>query len=109
MTTQIAKWGNSLGLRLPKSVAETAQIEEGDRKKLDVLFSLVYPKLRSLAAKLLTRERRGNSIEPNMLVHEVYLKLVHQQHATWKTKSHFFAVGAEAMRRILVDSARRKA
>lgn len=82
------------------------EIEQGDSKKVNVLFSLVYPRLRSIAAKLLTRERRGTSMEPTMLVHEVYLKLVNQQEATWKTRSHFFAVGAEAMRRILVDHAR---
>jgi len=84
------------------------EIEQGDRKKVDVLFSHVYPKLRSIAARLLSRERRGNSMEPNMLVNEVYIKLVDQQQATWKTKSHFFAVGAEAMRRILVDHARHR-
>ncbi|HYI93875.1 MAG TPA: ECF-type sigma factor [Bryobacteraceae bacterium] len=83
-------------------------IEQGDRTKVDVLFSYVYPQLRSIAAKLLTRERRGSSMEPNMLVHEVYLKLVNQHQATWKTRSHFFAVGAEAMRRILVDHARQR-
>ena len=84
------------------------EIEQGDRNKVDILFSYVYPKLRAIAVKLLSRERRGNSLEPNMLVNELYLKLVDQQQATWKTKSHFFAVGAEAMRRILVDHARHR-
>ena len=84
------------------------EIAQGDRKQVDVLFSHVYPKLRQMAGSLLSRERRGHSMEPTMLVHEAYLKLVDQQNATWKTKSHFFAVGAEAMRRILVDRARHR-
>jgi RNA polymerase sigma factor (TIGR02999 family) len=84
------------------------EIADGDREKVGVLFSHVYPKLRSIAAGLLSRERRGYSMEPTALVHEAYLKLVDQQRATWKTRSHFFAVGAEAMRRILVDQARHR-
>jgi len=84
------------------------EIAGGDREKVGTLFSHVYPKLRIMAAGMLSRERRGYSMEPSALVHEVYLKLIDQERATWKTRSHFFAVGAEAMRRILVDQARHR-
>ena len=57
---------------------------------------------------MLRRERHGAAVQPTSLVHEVYLKLVDQKRADWKSKSHFFAVGAQAMRRILVDHARRR-
>ncbi len=84
------------------------QIADGDRDKVGVLFSHLYPKLRDMAVRLLSRERHEYAMEPTTLVHEAYLKLVDQQNANWKTKSHFFAVGAEAMRRILVDEARHR-
>ena len=91
------------------SITEVIQeIAQGNRNQVGALFSLVYPNLRQMAARLLSRERRGHSMEPTTLVHEAYLKLVDQRYATWKTKSHFFAVGAEAMRRILVDHARHR-
>jgi len=97
------------GFSMAGPITEVLQeIAQGDRKQVGVLFSLVYPNLRQMAARFLSRERRGHSMEPTMLVHEAYLKLVDQEHATWKTKSHFFAVGAEAMRRILVDHARHR-
>src|SRR5678816_425263 len=94
---------------MPGAITEVLQeIAQGDRKQLGALFSHVYPNLRQMAARLLSRERLGHSIEPTMLIHEAYLKLVDQEQASWKTKSHFFAVGAQAMRRILVDHARHR-
>jgi RNA polymerase sigma-70 factor, ECF subfamily len=84
------------------------EIAQGDREKVGVLFAHVYPNLQQIAARLLSRERNAHFMEPASLVHEAFLKLVDQEQATWKTRSHFFAVGAEAMRRILVDHARHR-
>ena len=94
---------------MPGAITEILrEICEGDRNQVGVLFSHLYPNLRQMAARLLSRERLGHSMEPAMLIHEAYLKLVDQEQASWKTKSHFFAVGAQAMRRILVDHARHR-
>jgi len=83
-------------------------ITRGDRTQVGVLFTHVYPNLQQIAARLLSHERPNHTLDPTALVHEVYLKLVDQNRANWKTRSHFFAVGAEAMRRILVDHARHR-
>jgi RNA polymerase sigma-70 factor (ECF subfamily) len=70
------------------------------------LLPLVYQDLRRLAERYMSRESPGHTLQPTALVHEVYLKLVDQTRANWKGKSHFFAVGAQAMRRLLIDHAR---
>jgi RNA polymerase sigma factor (TIGR02999 family) len=70
------------------------------------LLPLVYQDLRRLAQRYMSREHPGHTLQPTALVHEVYLKLVDQTRANWKGKSHFFAVGALAMRRLLIDHAR---
>lgn len=72
------------------------------------LLPLVYDELRRLAAHKLAHEPAGQTLQPTALVHEAWLRLVDQQNATWKNRGHFLAVAAEAMRRILVDNARRK-
>lgn len=91
-------------------VTEVLQaVAQGNRGQVEKLFPLVYPELRRAAAGMLRRERHGHAVEPTSLVHEVYLKLVDQTRADWKSRSHFFAVGAQIMRRILVDHARRRA
>ncbi|MDA8020519.1 MAG: sigma-70 family RNA polymerase sigma factor [Thermoanaerobaculia bacterium] len=74
----------------------------------DALLSDVYGELRRLAASFLRRERSGHTLQATALVHEAYLKLADQDQVSWRGRSHFFAVGAYAMRRLLVDSARRK-
>ena len=84
-------------------------VAQGDRQQVEALFALVYTDLRRAAARLLRRERHGHAVQPTSLVHEAYLKLVDQSRADWKSRSHFFAVGAQVMRRILVDQARRRA
>lgn len=84
-------------------------IENGDQQASAELLPLVYQELRKLAAAKLSREKPGQTIQPTVLVHEAYLRLVdkdQQQH--WKGRGHFFAAAAEAMRRILVENARRK-
>lgn len=70
------------------------------------LLPLVYQDLRRLAERYMSRERPGHTLQPTALVHEAYLKLVDQTRVNWKGKSHFFAVGAQAMRRLLIDHAR---
>ncbi|HOW73399.1 MAG TPA: sigma-70 family RNA polymerase sigma factor [Phycisphaerae bacterium] len=70
------------------------------------LFQLLYEPLRHLAARFLSGENVGHTLTPTALVHEAYLKLVDQSRVDWQGKTHFLAVGAQAMRRILVDHAR---
>lgn len=84
------------------------RISSGDRSGADRLMAVVYDDLRSLAQRLLKRETTGHSLQATDLVNEAFLKLVNQTQVTWQGKTHFFAVGAQAMRRILVDHARTK-
>lgn len=79
----------------------------GDRSALDRLFPLVYDELRRIAHRQLGRERSDHTLGTTALVHEGYLRLVDQTRARWEDRAHFFAVAARAMRRILVDYARR--
>jgi RNA polymerase sigma factor (TIGR02999 family) len=72
------------------------------------LLPIVYPELRQLAASYLRREPAGHTLQATELVHEAYLKLVDQTRVDWRGRTHFFAVAANAMRRILVDHARRR-
>jgi RNA polymerase sigma factor (TIGR02999 family) len=84
-------------------------IEGGDPQAADQLLPLVYKELRLLASRKLAQERPGQTLEPTALVHEAYLRLVGvNQVQHWDSRGHFFAAAAEAMRRILVDEARRK-
>src|SRR5262245_54133891 len=78
----------------------------GDLAARDRLMTLVYRELRRRAAMYLRRERRGHSLQPTALVHEVYLRLVDQRRAVWQNRSQFFGVASQIMRRILVDRAR---
>ncbi len=81
----------------------------GDRKAAADLLPLVYDELRKLAAARLAAEQPGDTLQPTALVHEAYLRLVGPADADrWDDRGHFFAAAAEAMRRILVDAARRK-
>ncbi len=82
------------------------QVAAGDRAAVDKLMTLVYGDLRSLAGRYLQREDEGHTLQPTALVNEVFLKLVDQKRATWENRSHFFAICATMMRRILVDHAR---
>ncbi len=82
------------------------RISDGDRSGLEELTPLVYQELRVIARHLLNRERPGHTLQPSDLVHEAFIKLARQDRVDWKGRSHFFAVGAKHMRRILVDHAR---
>lgn len=87
-----------------------AKIEVGDSNATEQLLPLVYDELRRLAAQKLYKERPGQSIQATVLVHEAYLRLVDVEKAQhWDSRGHFFAAAAEAMRRILIDAARRRA
>jgi RNA polymerase sigma factor (TIGR02999 family) len=84
-------------------------IEQGDPHAGEQLLPLVYDELRKLAAQKLAQEKPGQTLEATGLVHEAYLRLVDvDQVQRWNSRGHFFAAAAEAMRRILVESARRK-
>src|SRR5262245_38860913 len=87
-----------------------ADIDAGDPKAAAKLLPLVYDELRRLAAAQMARERPGQTLDPTGLVHEAYLRLVPSTKplATFANRRHFFAAAAEAMRRILVEQARRK-
>lgn len=82
------------------------QLAEGDKRAADKLLPLVYDEFRALARHYLAQERANHTLQPTALVHEAYMKLVDQTRVDWQGKSHFFAVAAQAMRRILVDHAR---
>ena len=83
-------------------------LSEGKSSAANELMPLVFGELRSLAARLLSRERPGHTLQPTELVNEAFLRLVNQKRVTWQGRTHFFAIGAQAMRRILVDHARSK-
>jgi RNA polymerase sigma factor (TIGR02999 family) len=84
-------------------------IEEGDPQAAERLLPLVYAELRKLAAQRLAREKPGQTLQATALVHEAYVRLVDDERAQhWNSRRHFFAAAAEAMRRILIENARRK-
>lgn len=83
-------------------------IEQGDARAADRLLPLVYQELRQLAAQKLSQEPPGQTLQATALVHEVYLRLVGSENQNWKSRGHFFVAAAEAMRRILIERARRK-
>lgn len=86
-----------------------SKLETGDSSASEELLPLVYEELKKLAAAKLTNEKTGHSLQPTVLVHDAYVRLVDvkkPQH--WKSRGHFFGAAAEAMRRILVERARRK-
>lgn len=84
-------------------------VQRGDLRATDRLLSAVYDELRRLAARKLSHERPGQTLQATALVHEAYIRLLGDEVACWENSLHFFAAAAEAMRRILVESARRKA
>ncbi len=84
-------------------------IEHGDPHAVEQLLPLVYEELRELAASKLAQEKPGQTLQPTALVHEAYLRLVGPAGGRpWDSRGHFFAAAAEAMRRILIENARRK-
>src|SRR5215208_2806981 len=82
------------------------QASDGDGAAMEQLFPLVYEELRGVAHRALRRESPGHTLGTTGLVHEAYLRLVDQTRVEWQNRSHFYAIAAQAMRRILVDYAR---
>lgn len=83
-------------------------VSRGESQGTEALFPLVYDELRRLAAARMANESAGHTLQPTALVHEVWLQLVGAGDRTWKNRVHFFGAAADAMRRILIDNARRK-
>jgi len=81
---------------------------ERDSGSSEILLPLVYNELRRLAAAKMSREAAGHTLQPTALVHEAWIRLVNEGDRTWKNRAQFFVAAAEAMRRILIESARRK-
>jgi len=84
------------------------EIQAGSKSAEDRLLEVVYPKLRQIAKRYLRNERLGHTLQPTALVHEAYLQLAGRSDGNWQNRTHFFAVAAILMRRILVDYARNK-
>ena len=83
-------------------------VQQGDPRAAAELLPLVYDELRRLAAHQMAKERPGQTLQPTALVHEAWLRIAGTDERTWNGRQHFFAAAAEAMRRILVDRARRR-
>jgi len=83
-------------------------IEQGDPKAADGLLPLVYEELRVLAAQKMAQEKPGHTLQATALVHEAYIRLAGSEAQNWNSRTHFFGAAAEAMRRILIENARRK-
>ncbi|TWU28992.1 ECF-type sigma factor [Novipirellula artificiosorum] len=94
---------------MPDVTQILSQIKQGDPGAAEQLLPLVYEELRKLAAAKLTREEPGQTLQATALVHEAYLRLVDvERFQNWNSRGHFFGAAAEAMRRILVENARRR-
>jgi RNA polymerase sigma factor (TIGR02999 family) len=83
-------------------------VERGDPKAADELLELVYQELRQLATRRIAQESPGQTLQPTALVHEAWLRLVGSENPNFENRAHFFSAAAEAMRRILIDRARRR-
>lgn len=83
-------------------------VQQGDSQAADALLPLVYEELRRIAAHKMAGESAGHTLQPTALVHEAWLRLVGPHQRAWENRAHFFGAAAEAMRRILVEHARRK-
>jgi RNA polymerase sigma-70 factor, ECF subfamily len=85
-----------------------AEIARGDRQSADALMAHIYDELREIAAREMRSERPGHTLQPTALVSEAFLRMVDQANTNWRDKSHFCAIAAHVMRRILVDHARKR-
>jgi RNA polymerase sigma factor (TIGR02999 family) len=100
---------SNLGRRMNEVTRLLSEIDGGDKQAAGQLLPLVYEELRRLATARMAAESRNHTLQPTALVHEAYLQLVGPADASrWENRGHFFAAAADAMRRILVDNARRK-
>ncbi|MEZ5988441.1 MAG: sigma-70 family RNA polymerase sigma factor [Planctomycetota bacterium] len=92
----------------PDATQVLQDVSAGRSPNAEELMPLLYDEFHALAERQLAKEPKGITLQPTALVHEVFLKLVDQDRVDWKGRTHFFAIGAKAMRRILVDHARRR-
>ena len=90
----------------PKITEMLREWSDGKQEALDNLLPLVYDELHRQASRYLRRERQGHTLQTTALINEAYLKLIDQRNVNWESRTHFFAIAAQAMRRILVDYAR---
>ncbi|HJS23790.1 MAG TPA: sigma-70 family RNA polymerase sigma factor [Pyrinomonadaceae bacterium] len=86
-----------------------AEWREGNQSALDELYPLVYDELHRMARRYMSRERKDHTLQTTALINEAYVRLVDQKNVNWANRSHFFAISAQIMRRILIDHARRHA
>jgi RNA polymerase sigma-70 factor (ECF subfamily) len=86
-----------------------AEWSDGNQSALDELYPLVYQELHRLARRYMSREKKGHTLQTTALINEAYVRLVDQRNVHWANRSHFFAISAQIMRRILIDHARRHA
>ncbi|HKN82303.1 MAG TPA: sigma-70 family RNA polymerase sigma factor [Pyrinomonadaceae bacterium] len=94
----------------PHQITELlAEWSDGNQAALDELYPLVYDELHRLARRYMSRERKGHTLQTTALINEAYVRLVDQRNVHWSNRSHFFAISAQIMRRILIDHARRHA
>lgn len=84
-----------------------AEWRDGNQSALDELYPLVYDELHRLARRYMSRERKDHTLQTTALINEAYVRLVDQKNVNWANRSHFFAISAQIMRRILIDHARR--
>jgi RNA polymerase sigma factor (TIGR02999 family) len=92
----------------PHEITELlVQWSGGNQEALDKLYPLVYDELHRLARRFMNREKKGHTLQATALINEAYVRLVDQTHVRWQNRTHFFAISAQIMRRILVDHARR--
>jgi len=84
-------------------------IDQGDARAAEELLTIVYEELRRLAARKMAHEQPGHTLQPTALVHEAWLRLGGDRQSRWRSRAHFFGAAAEAMRRILIDRARKRA
>jgi RNA polymerase sigma factor (TIGR02999 family) len=97
-----------LGVSMSDVTRILSAIDQGDQKAAEKLLPLVYDELRKLAAPKLAQEKPGQTLQATALVHEAYLRLIGSETPPWSSLGHFFAAAAEAMRRILIENARRR-
>lgn len=92
----------------PHEITELlVQWSGGNQEALDKLYPIVYDELHRLARRFMVREKKGHTLQTTALINEAYVRLVDQSHVHWQNRTHFFAISAQIMRRILVDHARR--
>ncbi|CAN5739690.1 hypothetical protein BH24ACI1_BH24ACI1_27130 [soil metagenome] len=91
--------------KAPEITQMLRELSDGKPEGWDSLLPLVYDELHRQAARFLRKERQGHTLQTTALINEAYLKLIDQRSVNWESRTHFFAVAAQAMRRILVDYA----